>query len=162
MNKFFGLYLSLGSNQGDRRHNILEAVRMLDEGLNMSHSTLSGLLEFPSWGFDGADFLNCAVRYDIPAAGQDLRLHARAVLRLAKAIEKRLGRCQECICDVEGRRIYQDRPIDIDILFYGPLQMDSAELTVPHKLIGERDFVKVPLQEIATPEIRSLFPEIFA
>ena len=157
-----GLYLSLGSNQGDRRHNILEAVRMLDERLGMPHSALSRLLEFPSWGFAGSDFLNCVVRYDIPAAGQDLRLHAQSVLALAKEIENSLGRRQDVVFDTEGRRIYRDRPIDIDILFYGPLRMDSAVLTIPHKLIRERDFVKIPLQEVAEPDIRSAFPEIFA
>ena len=160
--KKHGLYLSIGSNRGDRRKNILEAVRMLDEGLRVRHAALSGLSEFPSWGFDGADFLNCAVRYDIPAAGQDMRLHARAVLGLAKEIESRLGRTREILFDEAGNRIYRDRPIDIDILFYGPLRMDEPSLTIPHKLIGERDFVKIPLREVAMPDIRSAFPELFA
>ena len=62
------LYLSLGSNQGDRSANLLQAVRMLDEGLKMPHSALSGLLAFPSWGFEGPEFLNCAVRYELPDA----------------------------------------------------------------------------------------------
>ena len=162
MNKFIGLYLSLGSNQGDRRYYILEAVRMLDEGLGMPHSALSRLLEFPSWGFAGADFLNCAVRYDIPAAGQDLRLHARSVLALAKEIENSLGRRQEVVFDSVGKRIYRDRPIDIDILFYGMLRLDEPDLTIPHKLISERDFVKIPLRDVSLPDIQSAFPEIFA
>ena len=160
--KTYGLYLSLGSNQGDRRENILEAVQRLDEGLKVPHSAFSRLLAFPSWGFSGVDFLNAAVRYDIPAAGQDLRLHALAVLALAKEIENRMGRRQEVVFDGTGKRIYRDRPIDIDILFYGPLRREDSVLTVPHPLIGERDFVKVPLQEVATPELRSSFPEIFA
>lgn len=158
----YGLYLSLGSNQGDRRYYIQEAIRMLDEGLKMQHSAISSLLEFSSWGFDGADFLNCVVRYDIPSVGQDLLLHARAVLGLAKEIEHRLGRRQGIAFDSTGKRVYQDRPIDIDILFVGDLRVNEPLLTIPHKLIRERDFVKVPLQEVATPEIRSVFPEIFA
>ena len=160
--KTYGLYLSLGSNQGDRRENILEAVRRLDEGLKIPHSALSRLLAFPSWGFSGAPFLNAAVRYDIPAAGQDLRLHALSVLTLAKEIETRMGRRREDLFDAAGKRVYRDRPIDIDILFYGPLRTEDPVLTVPHPLIGERDFVKVPLREVAAPELRSAFPEIFA
>ena len=157
-----GLYLSLGSNQWDRRKHILEAVRRLDEGLGMPYSAISRLLEFPSWGFAGADFLNCVVRYDIPAAGQDLRLQARSVLRLAKDIENEMGRRQELVFDKEGKRIYRDRPIDIDILFYGSLTMNEKDLTIPHALIRERDFVKIPLREVSLPDIQSTFPEIFA
>ena len=50
--------------------------------------------------------------------------------------------------DAEGRRIYRDRPIDIDILLCGDERVDTPELQVPHPLMHERDFVMRPLAEI--------------
>ena len=155
------LYLSLGSNQGDRSANLLQAVRKLDEGLKMPHSALSGLLEFPSWGFEGPEFLNCAVRYDLPDAGQDPVLHAYAILDLAKRIEAEMGREPE-EPSPEGPRVYHDRPIDIDILLYGDLSMDEPRLTIPHKLMMYRGFVLVPLRQVASPRLRAQIPGIFA
>ena len=154
------LYLSLGSNEGDRAANLLRAVRMLDEGLQMPHSALSELLPFPSWGFDGADFLNLAVRYDLPQAGQDPELHALAILDLAKRIEAQLGRVGEPVFP-DGRRHYLDRPIDIDLLCYGALRMDTDRLSLPHKLMGVRDFVLVPLRQVATSSLTALIPGLF-
>ena len=154
------LYLSLGSNQGDRAANLQQAVRMLDEGLKVPHSALSEFLSFPSWGFDGADFLNCAVRYDLPQAGQDPELHALAILDLAKAIEKALGRSPEPVLP-DGARAYQDRPIDIDLLAYGTLKMDTPRLTLPHKLMEVRDFVLTPLRQIASENLLAQFPGLF-
>ena len=154
------LYLSLGSNQGDRAANLQQAVRMLDEGLKVPHGALSEFLSFPSWGFDGAEFLNCAVRYDLPQAGQDPALHALAILDLAKTIEKALGRIPEPVLP-DGGRAYQDRPIDIDLLVYGSLKMDTPRLTLPHKLMGVRDFVLVPLRQIASENLLAQFPGLF-
>ena len=48
----------------------------------------------------------------------------------------------------DGRRIYRDRPIDIDILLYGDLSVETPELTIPHPLMREREFVMRPLAEI--------------
>ena len=154
------LYLSLGSNQGDRAANLQQAVRMLDEGFKVPHSALSEFLSFPSWGFDGADFLNCAVRYDLPEAGQDPALHALAILNLAKAIEKALGRSPEPVLP-DGARAYQDRPIDIDLLVYGTLKMDTPRLTLPHKLMEVRDFVLTPLRQVASESLLAQFPGLF-
>lgn len=154
------LYLSLGSNQGNRAANLRQAVRLLDEGLQVPHSALSEFLSFPSWGFDGADFLNCAVRYDLPQAGQDPALHALAILDLAKAIEKALGRTPEPVLP-DGGRAYQDRPIDIDLLVYGSLKLDTPRLTLPHKLMDVRDFVLVPLRQIASENLLAQFPGLF-
>ena len=155
------LYLSLGSNQGDRSANLLQAVRKLDEGLKMPHSALSGLLAFPSCGFEGPEFLNCAVRYDLPDAGQDSVLHAYAILDLAKRIEAEMGREPEDPSP-EGPRVYHDRPIDIDILLYGDLTMNEPRLTIPHKLMMYRGFVLVPLRQVASPRLRAQIPGIFA
>ena len=59
-----------------------------------------------------------------------------------------LGRIGEPEYDGEGRRIYRSRPIDVDILLFGDHRIDCEELTVPHKLMYDRDFVMIPLKEI--------------
>jgi 2-amino-4-hydroxy-6-hydroxymethyldihydropteridine diphosphokinase len=84
------------------------------------------------------------------------------LLRQVKDIEKTLGRdLSEPLFDAEGKRIYRDRIIDIDILCFGANVIKNDVLTIPHPLISERDFAKIPLLEISKPEIRNAFPEIF-
>ena len=70
------------------------------------------------------------------------------ILEICKDIERRLGRTGKPKYDEKGERIYTDRPIDIDILLFGDNKIDCEELTVPHKLMYERDFVLEPLNEI--------------
>ena len=71
------------------------------------------------------------------------------ILEICKDIEARLGRTGAPQHDENGARIYTSRPIDIDILLFGDHKIDCPELTVPHKLMYERDFVMIPLREIA-------------
>jgi len=75
------------------------------------------------------------------------------ILETCKDIERRLGRTGEPEYDAEGNRIYVSRPIDIDILLFGDHEIDCPELTVPHKLMYERDFVMIPLKEILIKEL---------
>ena len=60
-----------------------------------------------------------------------------------------MGRTGEPQYDEAGERIYSDRPIDIDILLFGDNKIDCPELTVPHRLMYEREFVMIPLKEVA-------------
>ena len=71
------------------------------------------------------------------------------ILEICKKIERKLGREGVPQYNENGERIYRSRPIDIDILLFGDHKIDCPELTVPHKLMYERDFVMIPLQEIA-------------
>lgn len=155
------LYLSLGSNMGDRRANIEAALSMLDEALGTGYKLLSNIIETPSWGFQGEDFLNCAVMYALPRKRVGAEAQALEVLDTAKDIERRLGRAGAPEYDASGRRIYHSRPIDIDILFFGTHVIDHPRLQVPHPLIAERDFVLVPLDEIANQRLRRAFPALF-
>lgn len=141
------IYLSLGSNLGDRRANILAAATALENFFKVS-GILSPIKEYPSWGFEAPDFLNAAMRFDIPEAGFSKELYARALLREIHRIEDSLGRERHEIYSFEGQRIYHDRTIDIDILYVGDLRLSSEDLTIPHPLIGERDFVKIPLSQV--------------
>ena len=135
------VYFSLGSNLGDRVALLEEALKRMDEAFGTPYSALSSFIETPSWGFEGPDFINCAVMYELDS-------DPFAVLEKVKRIEKEMGRSGSAEYDAEGYRIYRDRPIDIDILLYGSRRVETLELTIPHPLIGQRDFVKIPLSEI--------------
>lgn len=149
------VYLSLGSNTGDRRRYIETALAELETALGVPPARVSAIIETPSWGFDAPPFLNCAAAFGWP--GEDpFRL-----LDICKEIERKLGRTDGPEYDKSGRRIYHSRTIDIDILFFDSLRLDTPRLTIPHKLISKRDFVKIPLAEIADDEIRGQFPDIF-
>jgi 2-amino-4-hydroxy-6-hydroxymethyldihydropteridine diphosphokinase len=154
------VFLGLGSNEGDRDLNLLKAMNLMDEAFGMHPERISRIVSSPAWGFEGPDFLNLCVLYRLPRKGTPQE-HATEILRQVKAIEKALGRKEEAIFDADGKRVYQNRPIDIDILFYGAESIHTDELTIPHPLIGQRDFVKKPLLEISKPAIRETFPEIF-
>ena len=167
------LYLGLGSNMGDRRASLAEAERRLNAELDACVREKSSVLETPAWGFDGEDFLNCVLRYDLPCdaflrpltssvqPSEFSEQQALALLDKVKGIEAEMGRAENVQYDAEGRRIYHSRIIDIDILFIGAQRFELERLTVPHPLISQRDFVMRPLREIATPELISAFPEIF-
>ena len=135
------VYLSLGTNQGDRRAQIDEALRRLDAALGRPYEALSSIIETPAWGFEGPDFLNCVVRYRTAKRPHTL-------LRICKKIERAMGRTVAPEYDADGRRIYHDRPIDIDILLYGDEHVDTPDLKIPHPLMEQRDFVMRPLAEI--------------
>ena len=139
--KAVDVYFSLGTNQGDRRAQIEEALRRLDAAIGRSYEALSSIIESPAWGFDGPDFLNCVVRYRTARRPETL-------LRICKRIERAMGRRERIEYASDGRRIYHDRPIDIDILLYGEERIDTPELQIPHPLMGERAFVMGPLREI--------------
>ncbi len=158
---FVNIYFSLGSNLGDRKKNISEALAMMDEALGSHYSVLSKLIETKPMGFSGGKFLNAAVLYRIPAPVGEDELPAMTILRKIKAIEKEMGRTDTPEYDSEGRRIYHSRVIDIDILFYGAERIDLPVLTIPHKGIANRPFVMIPLQEIAKPSLKKAFPEYF-
>ena len=144
------LYLSLGSNQGDRRLNIEHAISMLNIELKKPYKAVSSLLETEPWGFESDDrFLNAAVHYELEyPKGYNPEAEGLMILEICKDIERKLGRTEEPQYDETGRRIYTSRPIDIDILLFGDNKIDCPELTVPHKLMYERDFVMIPLKEI--------------
>ena len=135
------VYFSLGSNLGDRQARIEEALRRLDKALGRPYEALSSIIETPAWGFDGPPFLNCVVRYRSARRPETL-------LHICKRIERAMGRRGAPEYGADGRRIYRDRPIDIDILLVGDLSVDTPELTIPHPLMREREFVMRPLAEI--------------
>ena len=144
------LYLSLGSNQGNREENIENALSLLNIELGTPYKALSSLIETKPWGFDSDNrFLNAAVHYQLRLPkGYSPEAEGLMILACCKKVERMMGRTGEPEYDGNGNRIYKDRPIDIDILLFGDNKIDTEELTVPHKLMYERDFVMEPLKEI--------------
>lgn len=130
-------YLGLGTNLGDRKANLERAVQMIRERIG-DIVALSSFVCTEPWGFESENkFLNAVVRVST-------EMSPRAILAAAKEIEKEMGRTQK---SVGG--IYHDRIIDIDILLYGNLVLQSEDLVIPHPLMTSRDFVMIPMAEIA-------------
>ena len=147
---FVSVYLGLGTNQGNRLQNLMQALERLDRAFGCHYTALSHVIETAAWGFRGDKFLNACVLYRIYRKGS-AEEHGREILGICKEIERSLGRDDTPEYDADGRRVYHNRTIDIDILFYGNEHIDLEDLKVPHPLIAERDFVKIPLAEIAKP-----------
>ena len=129
-------YLSLGTNLGDKRKNIAEAIKNIGE-LVGDVVRQSALYETEPWGFRSDNrFVNAAVCVDT-------QLSPRRLLEVTQRIEREMGRTLKS----DGCE-YHDRIIDIDILLYGDLHIDEPDLKIPHPLMHERDFVMTPLNEI--------------
>ena len=139
------LYLSLGSNLGNRRGNIDTALELLKKAIGAPPEAVSSIIETEPQGFSSPNkFLNCCARFGVPEG-----LGPIDILHICKDIERRLGRVNDgLVYDGAGARIYRDRPIDIDILYFGDVSIDTPELTIPHPRMAERDFVMRPLREI--------------
>ncbi len=127
-------YLGLGGNLGNREANLLAARERLQRN-GVGIDRCSSLYETEPWGVPGQPrFLNAVCRAHTALAPQEL-------LRLAKRIERELGR-------LPALR-YGPRTVDIDILTYDDLLLDTPDLTIPHPRLAERPFVLVPLAELA-------------
>lgn len=136
------VYFGLGSNLGDRSANLSEAVRRLGEAFSLPPLGVSDYIRTLAWGFDGAEFMNAAVAFDIPDPDP------LGILAVCKDIERQMGRTGQPEYDGNGNRIYRDRVIDIDILLIGDMKVDLPELKVPHPLMYRRDFVMRPLNQL--------------
>ena len=135
------LYLSLGTNLGDRQKNLTSAMALIGREIGTVVSA-SDVMETDPWGFDSANrFLNMAAKVQTD-------LQPLEVLHATQEIERKLGRSHKT---QNGE--YHDRLIDIDILLYDNLVMNTPELTIPHPHMYERDFVMKPLLQIA-PELK--------
>ena len=135
------LYLSLGTNLGDRRSNLETALELIGREIG-TVVLASDIIETEPWGFKSSNrFLNMAIMVETAMQPLD-------VLHAAQEIERKLGRTHKTVA---GK--YHDRPIDIDILLYDNLVMNTPELTIPHPRMYEREFVMKPLLQIA-PELK--------
>ncbi|KAJ6852645.1 folate synthesis bifunctional protein, mitochondrial-like [Iris pallida] len=125
--------IALGSNVGNRIQNFNEALRLMKKsGINVTRHGCLYETE-PAYVTDQPLFLNSAIR-------GTTKLRPHELLKVLKHIERELGR-------IDGIR-YGPRPIDLDILFYGRLKVESESLTIPHERIWERPFVVAPLVDL--------------
>ena len=130
------LYLSLGSNLGDREDMLRRAIMLIGERIG-AVQRVSSFIETEPWGFESEHpFLNAAVMVLTT-------LSPIECLDATQQIERELGRKKK-----SKNGIYHDRPIDIDLLLYGDLKLSTPRLTIPHPHMYERDFVMIPLREI--------------
>ena len=138
------VYLSIGTNMGEREQNLKLAVKLLTETEGVTVEAVSSIYETAPVGFvDQASFLNIAVRLTTNLSAADM-------LNVCQGIEQELGRVREYRW---GPRI-----IDLDILLYNHENIETESLIVPHERMFERAFVLVPLVEIsdqATEQLRS-------
>ncbi|MBU2995170.1 2-amino-4-hydroxy-6-hydroxymethyldihydropteridine diphosphokinase [Cellulophaga baltica] len=130
------IYLSLGSNLGNKMYNLQSAVFKISESIGKVLA-ISNVYESVSWGFESDDFLNICIAIKS-------NLSPTEVLKEIHTIEQNLGRIRGEV--ING---YLPRSIDIDILYYDYEIIDTETLTIPHPTLQERLFVLKPLSDIA-------------
>ncbi|MBM7555189.1 2-amino-4-hydroxy-6-hydroxymethyldihydropteridine diphosphokinase [Halanaerobacter jeridensis] len=127
-------YLGLGTNIGEREKNLRAAVAHIKKTTDVEVTEVSSIYETEPWGYEEQNqFLNLCLKIKTDLKPQEL-------LEKCQQIEKRMGRKRE---EKWGPRI-----IDIDILIYDNLEVNTSKLVIPHPRIQERAFVLVPLQEL--------------
>ena len=137
LNASHSVFLALGTNLGDRLANLRAAIEALPPAAIVLAE--SPVYETPPWGLtDQPAFLNMAVK-------AKTRLEPEALLATLKRIEQELGRTPAVR--------WGPRVIDMDILFYDDLVLETPEATIPHPRLHERAFVLVPLADVA-PDLR--------
>ena len=128
-------YLSIGSNQGDKLHNLQRAIDEINQIIGHVKN-ISSVYKTKSWGFDGDDFYNICLKISSSLSPEKM---IQAVLK----IEDKLGRTRH------HEKTYSNRVIDIDILLFDDEIIFFNDLKVPHPEMLNRKFVLVPLTEIA-------------
>lgn len=148
------LYLLIGGNQGDRLQLIQRATDLIQQRVG-SVAHYSPIYETDPWGTfaEGEKvqgFLNQAI---------EVRTSLSPLEALCEclSIETELGRKRNLGCTTSAKRIYSSRPIDIDLIFYDGLILDTPELTLPHPRMHLRRFVLQPLSDIAPNLIHPVY-----
>lgn len=137
--KFNIVYLSLGSNLGDKINNLQTTLNLIDSKVG-DVLLISSVYQTKAEGFVGEDFLNCCVSLRTS-------MEPKILIKELINIESQNGRLRS------NRNIYESRSIDIDILFYEDKIINQHNLTIPHPRMNERDFVIKPLLDIAKSKI---------
>lgn len=130
------VYLSLGANLGNKEQTLDQAIAILSAEAGTLLRRSSFFYSEP-WGFR-SEHSFCNICISMLTTLTPLEL-----LDLTQDIERRLGRTKK-----SSDRVYHDRTIDIDLLIYEGVEMQTPRLTLPHPLMQERDFVMIPLREI--------------
>lgn len=134
------LYLSLGTNLGNKRKNLLEAIKRIEKSVGTVLRQSAFISTAPVDFVSDNDFLNAAILVET-------ELTPMECLRETQRIEREMGRKRKSI-----NGIHFDRIIDIDLLTYDDVTLNTPELTLPHPKMHLRDFVMIPLHEIMSEE----------
>ena len=135
------IYLSIGSNKGNRYSFIKEALRLIRKDIGKV-ILMSKIYETKSWGFQSDDFLNICIMIKSELLPSEL-------LNKLKIIEERIGR-------IKNSTKILAREIDIDILFYSDKIVNNEDLIIPHPRLHLRNFVLYPLNDIASDFIHPI------
>ena len=126
------VFIALGTNLGKRKANLRAAIKALPPDVTVLAE--SHVYETPPWGYeDQPAFLNMAVK-------AETEMEPEPLLKYLKQLEVELGR--------EQNFRWGPRLIDLDILFYDDLVIDTPPLVIPHPRLHERAFVLVPLADV--------------
>lgn len=135
------IYLSIGSNKGNRYSFIKEALRLIQKDIG-EVILISKIYETKSWGFHSDDFLNLCILI------KSELIPAKLIIKL-KNLEEKIGR------ERNNEKI-EAREIDIDILFYSDEIVNQKDLIIPHQRLHLRNFVLYPLNDIAADFIHPI------
>ena len=139
------VYLSLGSNLGDRLSYVQQAASILGTTKDIQIVSASSFYETEPWQMDSKNwFVNAIIQISTTLSPEEL-------LVVIQRIENQLGR------ERNGERVYTDRTIDIDILFYDNKILKTQDLVIPHQFFHRRACMLVPMLEIAQDFIHPLF-----
>ena len=139
------VFLSLGSNLGDRVGFVQQATSLLGAHSDINIVSTSSFYESEPWKMDSENwFVNAVVQISTTLSPEDL-------LNECQRIETQLGR------PVNREGEYSDRTIDIDIIFYDNLILNNERLTIPHRYFHKRAFMLVPMLEIAEDFVHPFF-----
>jgi 2-amino-4-hydroxy-6-hydroxymethyldihydropteridine diphosphokinase len=137
------VYLGLGSNKGNRLYYIERALEEISSLRDTQVLRVSSVFETEPWGIkDQSEFLNCTAEIST-------RLEVSDLVTKIKVIERLVGRTNSSK--------WHEREIDIDLLFYSDLVMNSETIRVPHAELCNRNFVLIPLNELAPDFIHPVY-----
>lgn len=129
------IFIGLGSNEGNRMQILRDALLDLRKNLGI-HLKSSSVYETPPWGFESDhSFLNAVVKFETTHLPEE-------VLNILHYLESKAGRNR-----IPGKN-YVDRTLDLDLLYYDDLIIESEKLILPHPRISSRKFVLVPMNEM--------------
>lgn len=131
------IFLALGSNLGDKKTNLERATELLYKELGGNvEFYCTKILQTEALGFTGGDFLNQIVAFEYDCTPEEM-------LTICQKVEIEMGReAHEAEYNEKGERVYKDRIIDIDILFFDDMVVSTPMLEIPHPQVFTRPFIK--------------------
>jgi 2-amino-4-hydroxy-6-hydroxymethyldihydropteridine diphosphokinase len=134
------IYLSLGSNLGDKIQNLENAIQEIQQTVGELLAQ-SSIYKSEAVGFEGNHFNNLVIKVQT-------KLSPEKLLKETQKIEIKMGRTEKTVIK-NGIPVYKNRIIDIDILLYDDIQINTETLKIPHPRMFEREFVMIPLKEVS-------------